>query len=569
MLMDFKQEIIDLIVNNTSLKEVTVARMISVPPDAKLGNYAFPCFTLGKNAKEEADKLKGKLELPEFISKSEVVGPYLNFFLNHTFLAQMTLEDVYKKAKNYGANKVDKNKKIVVEYCGPNTNKPLHLGHLRNMALGKAMCNILSFYGYQVIPVNIVNDRGIHICQSMLAYQKWGKNKEPDKKCDHFVGDYYVMYSQAAKDDVNLKEQAQELLVKWENGDKEIQQLWEKMNNWVLTGFKQTYQRFGISFDKEYFESRYYSRGKEIVLEGLNNNVFEKDETGAIVANLENLELPNKVLLRSDGTSIYITQDMYLADMRYNDYKYHQMIYVVASEQRLHFQQLFAVLKKLKKPYSENMYHLSYGLVHLPSGRMKSREGTVIDADDIMDETAVIAKKEIKKRHQEISEQECYSRSENISLATIKFFMTKTDPTRDIVFNPKESMSFEGETGPYIQYTHARICSILRKAKQEYQFSVISTINFSLLNLDEEQAILKLIYNFPEVVEKAAESYKPHHIAQYLISLAQAFNEFYHKCPVISEGRDQMKARLLLIDSVRQVLDNGLGLLGITAPEEM
>jgi len=567
--MDFKQEIINLIVNNTSIKEEIVFKMISVPPDAKLGDYAFPCFPLGKDAKIEAEKLKEKLELPKFITKVEVAGPYLNFFLNQTYLAQFTLEEVYKQAKHYGSNKVSKSKKVVVEFCGPNTNKPLHLGHLRNMALGSAMCNILSFYGHQIIPVNIVNDRGIHICQSMLAYQKWGKNKEPDKKGDHFVGDYYVMYSQEAKNKLDLKDQAQELLLKWENGDVEVQGLWKKMNTWVLDGFKQTYQRFGISFDKEYFESRYYSCGKEIVLDGLNNGSFEKDDTGAIISNLEKLDLPNKVLLRSDGTSIYITQDMYLADMRYNDYKYNQMIYVVASEQRLHFKQLFAVLKQLKKPYAENMYHLSYGLVHLPSGRMKSREGTVIDADNIMDETAAIAKKEIKKRHQELSEKECNSRAEIISLGAIKFFMTKTDATKDIVFNSEESMNFEGETGPYVQYTHARICSILRKSKQEHQSSVILTINFSLLNLDEELKILKLIYNFPDVMKKAAESYKPHHIAQYLISLSQAFNEFYHKCPVISEVRGQMKARLLLIDCVRQILNNGLGLLGIEAPQEM
>ncbi len=571
--MNFKQEIIKLIVNYTSLKEEIVSKMISIPPDPKMGDYAFPCFSLGKNAKQEADKLKIKVELPEFIARSEVIGPYLNFFLNHKFLAQITLEGIYKQAKHYGYNQVSKSKKVVVEYCGPNTNKPLHLGHLRNMALGNAMCNILSFYGHQVIPVNIVNDRGIHICQSMLAYQKWGKSKKPDKKGDHFVGDYYVMYSQAVKDDLSLKEQAQELLLKWENDDEVTRKLWEKMNSWVLDGFKETYQRFGVSFDKEYFESLYYTRGKNIVIDGLNNEVFEKDETGAIIANLEKekgkIKLPNKVLLRSDGTSIYITQDMYLADMRYNDYKYQQMIYVVASEQRLHFKQLFAVLKQLKKSYADDMYHLSYGLVHLPSGRMKSREGTVIDADDIMDETAIIAKKEIKKRHKDLSEKECNLRSEQISLGAIKFFMIKTDATRDIIFNPEESMSFEGETGPYIQYTHARICSILRKAEQEHHDTVISTINFSLLNLNEELAILKLLYNFPEVVEKAAKSYKPHHIAQYLISLSQSFNEFYHKCPVISEVRGQMKARLLLIDSVRHVLENGLNLLGIDAPEEM
>jgi arginyl-tRNA synthetase len=565
--MNFQLEIIKLLAKETKLKKEELENLISVPPDPKLGDYAFPCFRLGKNPKEAAETLKKKLKLPKFLSKVEVVGPYLNFFVNNTTLVEETLTKVSKKRESYGKGK--EKSKMVIEYCGPNTNKPLHLGHVRNMALGNSVYNILSFIGNKVHPVNIINDRGIHICQSMIAYQKWGKKKEPDKKGDHFVGDYYVMFSQKAKEEEkqgknNLKNEAQETLLKWERKDKETLELWKKMNSWVLNGFGETYKRFGIKFEKEYFESKYYQKGKDIVLAGFKNKIFAKDETEAIYADLEEYKLPNKVLLRGDETSVYMTQDLYLAEKRYEDFKFNKMIYVVASEQRTHFQQLFKILELLKKPYAKNLHHLSYGLVNLPSGRMKSREGTVVDADDIMDETSALAEIEIKKRHKSLSEKEIKRRAELISLGAIKFFMLRTDSARDVVFNPEESLSFEGETGPYVQYTHARSCSILRKAG-----NISGKINYSLLNQEEELAVIRLLYDFPEAIEKSAKDYKPHHIANHLITLAQAFNEFYHKCPVISERDEQMKARLLLVDSVRQVLENGLKLLGIKAPDEM
>jgi len=561
--MDFQQEIIKSLVKETKLDQKEIENLISVPPDPKLGDYAFPCFKLGKNAKEEADKLKKKIKLPKFLSGMQVVGPYLNFYVKQEVITEETLSKISKEKEDYGKGK--EKKKIVIEYCGPNTNKPLHLGHVRNMALGNSVQRILSYSGNKVHPVNIINDRGIHICQSMIAYQKWGKNKKLNKKGDHFVGDYYVMFSQKAKENEDLKLEAQEVLLKWENKDKETIELWKKMNSWVLDGFNETYKRFGISFEKEYFESKYYHKGKDIVLSGFKKKIFAKDKTDAIYADLEKYKLPNKVLLRGDETSVYMTQDLYLADLRYKDYKFDKMLYVVASEQRTHFQQLFKILELLKEPYAKNLHHLSYGLVNLPSGRMKSREGTVVDADDIMDETSELAKKEIKKRHKGLSSKEIMKRAEIISLGAIKFFMLKTDSARDVVFNPEESLSFEGETGPYVQYTHARACSILRKAGSKFS----TKVNYSLLNQDEELAVIRLLYDFPAVIVKAAKDYKPHHIVNHLIALAQAFNEFYHKCPVISERDEQMKARLLLVDSVRQVIENGLGLLGIDAPVEM
>jgi len=559
--MDFKAELVKLLVKETKLSVEEVDNLISIPPNAKMGDYAFPCFKLG-NPKEEAEKLKKSIKLPKSFSKVEVMGPYLNFFVNNTFFAEETLTKIAKEKNDYGKGK--EKQTIVIEFCGPNTNKPLHLGHVRNMALGDSVRRILSSQGMKVHPVNIINDRGIHICQSMLAYKKWGKNKQPDKKGDHFVGDYYVLFSKKAKEDEDLKKEAQELLLEWEMGNKEVRKLWKQMNSWVLDGFKETYKRFGIKFNKEYSESNYYENGKDIALEGLKKRVFEQDHTKAIIAPLEKFNLPNKVILRPDGTSIYITHDMYLAGLRYEDFKFDKMIYVVASEQNNHFQQLFKILELLKRPYAKNLYHLSYGLVNLPSGRMKSREGTVVDADDIMDEISSLAEKEIKKRHTKLAKKEIKERAELIALGAIKFFMLKTDASRDMIFNPEESLSFEGETGPYVQYTHARSCSILRKAAK-----LSNKADYSLLKEESELNVIKLLYSFPEKVKDTANNYKPHIICRYLIELAQSYNEFYHKCIVISEDKELMCARLAIVDSVRQVLDNGLGLLGIKAPSEM
>ncbi|PIN76535.1 arginine--tRNA ligase [Candidatus Woesearchaeota archaeon CG10_big_fil_rev_8_21_14_0_10_36_11] len=564
--MDFKQQIIKLLTKETKLTQDEVETILSTPPDPRLGEYAFHCFTLGKNPHEAAEKLQKKIKVPPFLSKIDVVGPYLNFFVNYSVMAKDVLTKIHTEKKTYGTG--NEKKTLVVEYCGPNTNKPLHLGHLRNMALGSALCRILSYGGNKVHPVNIINDRGIHICQSMLAYQKWGKNKVPDKKGDHFVGDYYVLFSKKSKESESLKTEAQNLLVQWEMRNPDVLTLWKKMNKWVLDGFNETYKRFGVSFEKEYFESEMYTQGKEIVMQGLAKGVFKEKENG-IIAELEKFNIPTKVVLRADGTSVYITQDLQCVEQRYKDFHFNKMMYVVASEQNVHFKQLFKIVELLKRPYAKNLYHCSYGLVHLPSGRMKSREGTVIDADDIMDEISALAEKEVRDRYTKISSKEVKKRAEFIALAAIKFFMLKTDPCKDIIFNPKESLSFEGETGPYVQYTHARACSILRKASSQYAQSVSGNVHFESFTIPAERAVVRLLADFPNVVMKAAETTKPHHIANYCISLAQAFNEFYHSCPVLSELEHQMNARLLLVDCVRQVLENSLGLLGIKAPEEM
>src|SRR3989344_9222568 len=348
--MDFKKEIAILLAKATNLTVDDILSQLAVPPNPIMGDYSFPCFKLGRNAKEEAEKIKLKLKLPSFLSDIKVAGPYLNFFLNTAQLAKETLTRIKKEKKKYGAGHIKE--KILIEYCGPNTNKPLHLGHVRNMSLGNSMCRILAFQGNTVHPVNIINDRGIHICKSMLAYQKWGENKKPDKKSDHYVGDYYVLYAKKSAEDPALETEVQQIAVAWEQGDTKVRALWKKMNSWVLKGFAQTYKRFGITFDQEYFESELYEAGKEVALEGLHKGLFIKDEKGSIVAPLEAHGLPNKVLLRGDGTSVYMTQDLYLAQKRSEGYHFDRTTYVVASEQKLHFQQLFKIMELLQRPYA-------------------------------------------------------------------------------------------------------------------------------------------------------------------------------------------------------------------------
>jgi len=461
--------------------------------------------------------------------------------------------------------------KVVIEFPAPNTNKPLHLGHVRNMLIGESLSRILEFNGFKVFRVNMNNDRGIHICKSMLAYKKYGKNKTPEsekKKSDHFVGDYYVLFNKKLKEHPELEDETQDMLRKWEQGDSETVNLWKKMNNWAFNGFNQTYKKFGIKHVKVYNESDYYNQGKKVVMDELKKKVFEKDEKGNIFVNLEKYNLPNKILLRADGTSVYMTQDLMLAQLKYKDFKMDKSIFVVGSEQKLHFKQLFKILELIGFKNFDGCYHLAYGMIALPEGRMKSREGTIVDADNIVDDMIALAKKEIQKRH-DLDKKEIDKRAEQIGMGALNFFILKYDALKDFVFNPKESISFEGETGPYIQYAHARICSILRKFGKSIDKGFIDKTDLSLLKEKEELELVKLLGKFPNVVENAASSYKPSLISRYLLDLSQAFNEFYHIHQILKEKEEMRNARILLIDSVRQVLRNGLNLLGIEAPEKM
>lgn len=536
---------------------------LEVPPDSSLGDYAFPCFSLAKKFKKNphdiavdlSKKIKGGFRV-------EVNGAYLNFFVNKNKLAKSVLGEILKEKEGYGGKKLKKPRKILVESPGPNTNKPLHLGHLRNLFLGTSVKNLLSKIGNKVIIVDIVNDRGIHISKSMLAYHLYGKNKKPDMKTDHFVGKYYVLYNQKLKQHSELDEQAAELLVKWENGDKKTVALWKKMNKWALDGFKETYSALGFKVDKVYYESEHYKEGKNIVLKGLKKGVFKKDKTEAINIDLSKEGLGEKVLLRKDGTSVYVTQDLSLAMKRYNDFKMDQMIYVVGNEQIYHFKVLFTLLNKLKLKFAKNCFHLAYGMVNLPEGKMKSREGSVVDADDLIDMMIDLARKEIKLRYKGLSKKEVEERAKVIGLGALRFFILRIDPYKDMVFDPKQSISFEGDTGPYVQYGYARCSSILRKGKK------VGKVDYSLFN-QYDFALASLLGKFPDVVDKAAFDFKPSSIAYYLLDLVKTFNEFYDKNPVLKVDKVLRNSRLDLVSATRFVLKSGLGLLAIDVLEEM
>ena len=556
MFNKFKEEIVEILkVTGVNIEP----KDLEEPPDLKMGDIAFPCFSLAKQMKknpaEVAKEISKNMKIPEdsIVERIEVAGPYINFFFDRGKFTKKVVRVVKEKKEKYGSG--DRKEKVVVEYPAPNTNKPLHLGHMRNMAIGESMSRIFEKLGYRVFRVNLHNDRGIHICQSMLAYHKWGNGAKPKEKPDHFVGDFYVLFHQKAKENPELEEEAKEMLRKWEAGDKEVRDLWKKMNSWAEKGFEETYKRFGVRFDKIYKESEMYEKGKEMVLQGLKKGIFQKDETGAIFFDLSNHGLDKKILIRSDGTTLYITQDLYLAYLKYKDFLPDKSIYVVANEQNYHFEVLFKLLEELKKlgyKFARENIHLSYGMVNLPSGRMKSREGKIVDADDLMDEMKEKAKIEIKKRNK-LDKEKLEELSHKISLAAIKFFLLKYDEMKDFTFYPEESLSMEGETGPYLQYSLVRAKKILEKSKEKPKVGELVE--------EEEFELVKKISKFPEVLRAAAYRYKPHFIANYAYELAYLFSRFYEACPVIKSKKE--KERLALIESVAQIMKFCLKLLGI------
>ncbi len=535
------------------------------PPDPKMGDLAFPCFGLAKEKKKNPNEVANEIAKKVKISKDsvfrevKVLGPYVNFFFDRGKLAEKVISEINKKKEKYGSG--SSSEKVMVEYPAPNTNKPLHLGHMRNMAIGEAIARIFEKLGYKVFRVNLHNDRGIHICKSMLAYQKWGGGAKPDKKGDHFVGDFYVLFSQKVKEDSRLEEEAKEMLKKWESGEKETFDLWKKMNSWAEKGMEESYKRFGVKFEKIYKESEMYKKGKEMVLEGLKKGVFEKDETGAVFFDLSKYGLDKKFLIRADGTTLYVTQDMYLAFLKYEDFNPDKSIYVVANEQNYHFDVLFKLLEELKKlgyKFAKKNIHVNYGMVNLPSGKMKSREGTVVDADDLMDDLRERAKKEIEKRNR-LDKKKLDELSNNISLGAIKFFLLKYDEYKDFVFKPEESLSFEGETGPYLQYSLVRAKNILEKSKEKPKAGELEE--------KEEFELAKKLSKFSEVIENAAEKYKPHLVANYAYELASLFSKFYENCPVIESEKE--KERLALVESFIYTMRNCLELMGIEEVELM
>lgn len=483
--------------------------------------------------------------------------------------------------------------KIVLEYSSPNTNKPLHLGHVRNHLLGDSMYRILRALGHDVIRVQVINDRGIHICKSMLAWQKFGNGADPKSsnlKGDHFVGQYYVTFEKAylaqveeglakgktreeAEASAPILHEARTMLQQWELGDEAVLNLWRKMNAWVYEGFEETYQRLGIGFDRNYYESQTYLLGKNLIEQGLATGVFRRDEKGAVWADLQDIGLDSKIVLRSDGTSVYITQDLGTAEQRHKDWGFDRMIYTVADEQNYHFKVLFAILGKLGFDWAHRCFHLSYGMVDLPSGRMKSREGKVVDADDLLDEVQALAQVKMaeSEKLQSLAPEERRELALQIGLAALKFYILKVDPTKRMTFNPEDSIDMQGHTGPFVQYAHARIASMLAKVSDaDAESSGGWALDNDRVWLPAELDLIRQFSQFELSVNLAADQYNPAHVADFAYGLATAFNRFYHDCPVLQEPRSETRLfRLALCEQTRILLKDSLDLLGIKAPERM
>lgn len=537
-------------------------------------------------AKEIGEKLCEKVD---FLTNFNVVKGYLNLSIADSCWTNY-LKDNYAN-DSYGQFPMKDEAPVLIEYSSPNTNKPLHLGHVRNNLLGHSVSQIQMACGHPVVQVNLVNDRGIHICKSMVAWLRYGNGETPESsgmKGDHLVGKYYVVFDQHYKEEQKqlieggmseemaaqqapILLEAREMLRKWEAGDETVRHLWQQMNEWVYAGFDSTYERLGIHFNKTYYESNTYLLGKALVQEGLEKGAFYKHEDGSVRVNLTDEGLDEKVLLRKDGTSVYMTQDLGTAQLRYEEYKPQKMIYVVGNEQNYHFDVLKLVLgKKLQKEYGNSIYHLSYGMVELPSGKMKSREGTVVDADDLMDSMFNEAKSSTESLGKfNFEADEANALYEMVGLGALKYFILKVDPTKNMLFNPAESIDFNGNTAPFIQYTHARIKSLLRKAAEQ-GIDVNATLPENITLEGEEKTLVKTLYKYPQVVLSAGDSFSPALIANYIYDAAKQFNRFYQETPIMKEADEQKRLlRLQISLFVANTLRNGMKLLGIDVPERM
>ena len=555
------------------------------------GDYTLVVFPYVKQARKSPEAVGQEIgayvkEHLADVAGFNVIKGFLNFEIADSYWLQFVAEN--GATPQFGIRKSNPDDApVVVEYSSPNTNKPLHLGHIRNNLLGWSVSQLLAAAGANVKKVNLVNDRGIHICKSMLAWMRYGNGETPESsgmKGDHLVGKYYVEFDKHYKEEIKqlmesgveeeqakkeapLMVEAQQMLKRWEEGDPEVRALWEKMNGWVYAGFDETYRRLGVGFDKVYYESNTYLLGKELVQKGLDLGVLFRKEDGSVWCDLTGDGLDQKLLLRRDGTSVYMTQDLGTALLRHNDFGAEQLIYVVGNEQDYHFKVLKLILGKLGFPWADKVYHLSYGMVELPNGKMKSREGTVVDADDLIDEmeqTAADMSREHGK-NDDLSDDERQHLYHILALGALKYFIHKVDPTKNMLFNPAESIDFNGNTGPFIQYTHARIRSIVRKAESGCRWSVAG----GRLN-DKERAVIKALHALPDTILAAAAAYSPAMVANYAYDLAKAFNSFYQDTPILRESDDNLRAfRLSLCAFVANALKNTMNILGIEVPERM
>jgi arginyl-tRNA synthetase len=559
------------------------------------GDITLVTFSLAKISKKKPDET-GQL-IGEYLEKNsklvssfEVVKGFLNLTIKDSYWKNFLLETLPKE--NFGfLPQTELSPQVMVEYSSPNTNKPLHLGHIRNNLLGYSIAEILKATGHRVVKANLVNDRGIHICKSMLAWVKWGNGETPQSsgmKGDHLIGKYYVLFDKKLKAEIHpipstaetseeaeknsaLMKEVQQMLRNWEAGDKDTIALWKMMNGWVYEGFDVTYKNLGVDFDKIYYESETYLLGKKIVEEGLSKKIFYKKDDGSVWVDLRDVGLDEKVLLRSDGTSVYITQDLGTAQLRFDDYRdLVQLIYVVGNEQDYHFKVLKEIFKKLQRPWAEGLLHFSYGMVDLPSGKMKSREGTVVDADDLIEEMNSTAKATTEQlgKIEGLNKDEAEKLYHTLGMGALKYFILKVDPKKRMLFNPAESIDFNGNTGPFIQYTHARIHSVLEKGKKilsEYK----TGIEISELNAEEKE-IIKIVHRFPETLQEAAKLFSPAAIANYVYELAKAYNHFYHLHTVVdAENISLSFFRLKLSGLAGQIIRQAMELLGIEVPIRM
>jgi arginyl-tRNA synthetase len=564
-------------------------------PAGQTGDFTLNCFRIGKFC---GNPMAAAAAVVDFLSKHEdiesvtAVKAFVNITVKAAALHLAGAADTDARLYRAVLSEAER-RRVLIEFSAPNTNKPQHLGHVRNNTLGMALGSLLKRVGHDVIEVNLVNDRGIHICKSMLCYQKVGNGRNPENtgiKGDHLVGDFYVEYNKMLSDAVKelkaahpeladkdsdelfletaIGQETQKMLQDWEAGVPAVRELWQMMNSWVFAGFAETYQRMGIDFNHTYLESETYLLGKDIIAAGLDKGVFSRREDGAVICDLG--KMGKKVVLRSDGTSVYITQDIGTTKKKYDDYQPQTMIWVVGDEQNLHFQMLFEIMKRLGFDWAKDLFHLSYGMVNLPNGRMKSREGTVVDADDLFDEMALLARNACAERGgDEIDEEELKRRGEIIGLGALKFMLLKFNPKTTITFDPAASLRFEGDTGPYVQYVATRIASIERKAAEKNLFAV-KDADWSLLTSPAEREVAVKLYFYPSVLQTAAAKRDCSGLVEYLLELAKAFNRFYRDCPVLSAGDEALvTARLSLADAVRKVITDGLHTLTIGVPEAM
>ncbi len=561
--MDFRSKLAALLAGETGLASNEIEKLLEVPPQEALGDYAFPCFPLSKTLKKSpmqiAAGLAQRLKKPAFVERIEAAGAYVNFFLNHEHLAKAVLLAVAKQKKKYGAANIGQRKTLVIDFSSPNIAKPFGIGHLRSTVIGNSLGRIFSFLGYRVIGVNHLGDWGTQFGKLMVAYKRWGDERALEQEPINHLLQLYVRFHKEAEQQKALEDEAREWFKKLEDGDKEALALWESFRELSLREFSRIYHLLGVEFDYMHGESHYNAFLDEVIALAEKKHITELSD-GALVVPLEGV--PRLVLRKKDGATTYATRDIAAALHRLKEYKPARIIYVVGSEQRLHFRQLFATLKLLGEP-EEKLVHVDFGLIRFPEGRMSTRRGNVIFLEEVLEKAIALVREAIEAKNPGLEGKDAVAR--DVGIGAIIFGDLVNDRMRDITFDWKRILDLEGDSGPYVQYTHARACSILRKAAK----GITPKARIALLRQPEETRLAKLLAQFPPAVQLSAQSCKPHHIAQHLLKLSQAFNAFYHQHPVIQEDEELLNARLLLVDCTRQVLANGLALLGIRAPEEM